>query len=118
MRAFSLQPGSIVGTGLEKYISTEQLCAAVYDSSRNLKTVPQGAATIIWCATSSQLDGAGGLYCENCDIAPLDPTDPATGWQIGDSMVHKGVMPYVVDPAAAQRLWKLSEQMLALGEWV
>jgi NAD(P)-dependent dehydrogenase (short-subunit alcohol dehydrogenase family) len=120
VRAFSLHPGSIVGTGLEKHISAEQLRAAgvideqgkpVYDPARNLKTVPQGAATIIWCATSPQLNGMGGVYCENCDIAPIDRTDPANAWQIGDSMAHRGVMPYAVDPEAARRLWKLSEQM-------
>jgi hypothetical protein len=83
----------------------------VYDPARNLKTVPQGAATIIWCATSPQLNGMGGVYCENCDIAPIDRTDPANAWQIGDSMAHRGVMPYAVDPEAARRLWKLSEQM-------
>jgi hypothetical protein len=28
------------------------------------KTPEQGAATSLWCATSPQLDGMGGLYCE------------------------------------------------------
>ncbi len=35
----------------------------------HFKTVPQGAATSVWCATSGQLDGMGGVYCEDCDIA-------------------------------------------------
>jgi len=29
----------------------------------------EGAATIVWCAVNSQLDGKGGVYCENVDIA-------------------------------------------------
>ncbi len=29
-------------------------------------------------------------------------------------MIHRGVMSYAVDPDSAQRLWKLSEQMLGL----
>ncbi len=121
VRAFSLHPGSIVGTGLEKHVSTEQLQAAgvidehgkpIYDPARNLKTVPQGAATIVWCATSPQLNGMGGVYCENCDIAPLDMTDPEVAWHISYAMNQKGVMPYAVDPASAERLWTLSEQMI------
>lgn len=121
IRAFSLHPGSIVGTGLEKYVSAEQLRAAgvidekgkpIYDPSRNLKMVSQGAATIVWCATSPQLDAMGGVYCENCDIAPLDMTAPETARQIGDAMAQKGVMPYAVDAVFAERLWKLSEQMI------
>jgi NAD(P)-dependent dehydrogenase (short-subunit alcohol dehydrogenase family) len=80
VRAFSLHPGSIVGTGLSKYLSPEVLRAAglvdqagnpIIDPANNLKTVEQGAATSVWCATSPRLDGMGGVYCQNCDIAPL-----------------------------------------------
>jgi NAD(P)-dependent dehydrogenase (short-subunit alcohol dehydrogenase family) len=72
VRAFSLHPGSIVGTGLEKHLSREELRAAgvidengkpILDPAKNLKTVEQGAATSVWCATSPQLDGMGGVYC-------------------------------------------------------
>ncbi len=56
----------------------------IIDPSRGMKTVEQGAATTIWCATSSQLDGKGGVYCENCDIASRPcpqtlPSRPASG---------------------------------------
>lgn len=70
IRAFSLHPGGIVGTGLEKYLSRGELMAAgvldeggnpIRDPARNLKTVEQGAATSVWCATSPQLNGLGGL---------------------------------------------------------
>jgi hypothetical protein len=37
----------------------------------SFKTIEQGAATTVWCATSPQLAGLGGVYCENCDIAPI-----------------------------------------------
>ncbi|RYX83218.1 SDR family NAD(P)-dependent oxidoreductase [bacterium] len=125
VRAFSLHPGSIVGTGLEKHVSREELVAAgvidengkqILDPTRNLKTVEQGAATSVWCATSSQLDGMGGVYCENCDVAPLGSEASANGWKMGDSTIHAGVMPYAVDAEAAERLWKLSEQLVRL-EW-
>src|SRR5713101_8070543 len=117
VRAFSLHPGSIVGTGLEKHLSREELQAAgvideggkpILDAAKNLKTVEQGAATSVWCATSPRLDGMGGVYCQDCDIAPLVSEEIAAN-QFGS--LPRGVMPHAVDPEAADRLWSLSEQL-------
>ncbi|MGH8156758.1 MAG: oxidoreductase [Rhodanobacter sp.] len=122
VRAFSLHPGNIAGTGLGKHLSKDELRQAgsideagnpVYDPSKNRKTVEQGAATSVWCATSPQLDSLGGLYCENVDVAPLE-TEKFGDWKIGDSLTRPGVMPYAVDPHAADKLWTLSEQLLGL----
>jgi NAD(P)-dependent dehydrogenase (short-subunit alcohol dehydrogenase family) len=120
VRAFSLHPGSIVSTGLSKYVAPEVLRAvglvdeegnAIIDPAKNLKTVEQGAATNVWCATSPQLDGMGGVYCQNCDIAPL-VTETLAANPIGSMAL--GVMPHAVDPDAADHLWRLSEQLLGL----
>jgi len=122
VRAYSLHPGSIV-TNLRRYVSDEDLQAIgvldekgkpIIDPAKNLKTVEQGAATSVWCATSPQLDGMGGLYCQDCDIAPLvsdevKRSNNATR-QVGS--IPLGVMPYAVDPEAADRLWSLSEQLI------
>lgn len=117
VRAFSLHPGSIVGTGLSKYLSPEVLRAAglvdedgnpIIDPAKNLKTVEQGAATSVWCATSPQLDGMGGVYCQNSDIAPLVSEEIAAN-QFGSMAL--GVMPHAVDQQAADRLWSLSEHL-------
>ena len=62
------------------------------------KTVEQGAATMVWAATSPQLEGMGGLYCEDCDVAPMTEKGP-------------GVRPHAVDPDAARRLWTLSVEL-------
>lgn len=70
VRAFSLHPGSIVSTDLKRYLSEEDLLTAgvideqgkpVLDPARSLKTAAQGAATSVWCATSPQLNGMGGV---------------------------------------------------------
>ncbi len=125
IRAFSLHPGSIVGTGLEKYLSRKELQAAgvidengkaILNPAKNLKTVEQGAATSVWCATSPQLNGMGGVYCENCDIAPLveDETKRNNDSVRQAGSMALGVMPYAVDPAAADRLWSLSKQLTGL----
>jgi hypothetical protein len=123
IRAFAVHPGGIVETGLAKYISQDELRAAgaidergspIFDPDRGLKTVEQGAATTIWCATSPQLDGKGGVYCEDVDIAPI--TQKTSGnTNIKDSAsgsgIKGGVMPYATDPEAAHRLWELSEKL-------
>jgi NAD(P)-dependent dehydrogenase (short-subunit alcohol dehydrogenase family) len=121
VRAFSLHPGSIVNTGLSKYLSPDLLRAAglldkdgnpIIDPAKNLKTVEQGAATSVWCATSPQLDGMGGVYCHNSDIAPR-VSDKIAANQFGSMAL--GVMPHAVDPQAADRLWHVSEELLGLA---
>ena len=65
------------------------------------KSIPQGAATSVWAASSPELEGRGGLYLEDCHIA-----EPATEDSSG------GVHDYALDSDAAQRLWELSEQLV------
>jgi len=67
-----------------------------------MKTLEQGAATSLWCATSKLLDDRGGVYCENCNIAPAVPAD---------SEALLGVRPWAIDADLAERLWRLSEEM-------
>ena len=72
-----------------------------------LKTPEQGAATSVWCATSPQLDGKGGVYCVDGDIAEVIERQALEG-------LHQdlnGVMPWAIDPDLAERLWQLSEEM-------
>jgi len=118
VRAFSLHPGSIM-TRLARHTAPEALVDMgvldengdpVLDPSRNMKTPEQGAATSVWCATSPQLDGIGGVYCENADIAPLSTAarDSAT---LTVGSFAQGVMPYAVDPDSARRLWALSTEL-------
>jgi NAD(P)-dependent dehydrogenase (short-subunit alcohol dehydrogenase family) len=110
VRAFSVHPGGIA-TDLIRNMSAEELDASgirdaagqpVIDPERNMKTPEQGAATSVWCATSPQLDGLGGVYCVDCDIAPEIP---------GDSPAVRGVRPWASNPDLAERLWRLSEQL-------
>ncbi|MFE3181859.1 hypothetical protein ACFXKR_13455 [Streptomyces violascens] len=50
-------------------------------------------------ATSPQLAHKGGVYLNDCDIAPLSQGDAP------------GVRSYAVDPEQAARLWSLSAQL-------
>jgi hypothetical protein len=60
-----------------------------------------------WCATSPQLEGKGGVYCMDVDIAELisDFTPQRLGQQ------PTGVLPWAVVPALAEQLWQLSKKM-------
>jgi NAD(P)-dependent dehydrogenase (short-subunit alcohol dehydrogenase family) len=108
VEAFSVHPGGIM-TGLQRDMDEAEMRALGWieaDGSVNarFKSVEQGAATTVWAAVSPLLTGRGGAYCEDCNIA-----EPAQerGWS--------GVRHYAVDPEIAERLWTLSEQLLAQG---
>lgn len=66
----------------------------------DFKTPSQGAATGLWAATSPLLDGRGGLYLEDCDIARVSAP--------GTAMDDGGVRAYAIDSEEAARLWELS----------
>jgi NAD(P)-dependent dehydrogenase (short-subunit alcohol dehydrogenase family) len=120
VRAFSLHPGTII-TDLARDLNDADLQA--FGVSRqtpqgevplgqsaaeggDYKAVAQGAATAVWCATSPQLEGYGGVYCENVDIAFAVPGDhPAQA---------PGVRPWAMGRIQAEELWRLSEQLTGM----
>ena len=122
IRAFSLHPGSVNGTDLGRVAPMslfQQM--GTHDENGNifpevaakLKTIPQGAATSVWCATSPQLNGIGGVYCENADVAELDEENITHNYDDPSSL--RGVKPYSVNAENAQKLWALSEAMTGMS---
>lgn len=110
VRAYSLHPGSIAGTELAREAPLELFiqmgfCDAegnmLPEVAASLKTIPQGAATTVWCATSPQLNNIGGVFCEDTDITEL---------HFGQEF-SAGVKPYSVDETNAKRLWELTEKL-------
>lgn len=112
VRAFSLHPGQIL-TDLGRHLTATEV--AVFDvmdehgkqrldPQSGLKTLEQGAATGLWCATSPLLADKGGVYCEDCNIAPFHDA----------SLGRKGVAKWAAEPAYAERLWAVSEQWTSL----
>lgn len=113
VRSYALCPGAVGETELSReapldlfqklgYVDTEGNLLPEVKAS--LKTIPQGAATTIWCATSSMLNNLGGVYCENVDVANLSSDESLIG----------GIKPYSLSKTSAKRLWKLSEEMTGL----
>ncbi|MFI7522002.1 SDR family NAD(P)-dependent oxidoreductase [Micromonospora globbae] len=101
----ALHPGAI-RTNLQRYVSDEELERMRAQTGGTAgagywKTTEQGAATSVLLAASPLLDGVGGRYFEDCQEA--GPNQPGT---------RTGYAPYAMDPEAAERLWRVSEDML------
>lgn len=112
IHAFAVHPGGIV-TDLMRHLSKDEQAAfgvvdgkaaapevqsPVMSAPMRFKTIEQGAATQVWAATNEKLEGKGGVYCEDCDIA-----------EIAEQAGARGVRPYAIDPALATKLWERSE---------
>jgi NAD(P)-dependent dehydrogenase (short-subunit alcohol dehydrogenase family) len=112
VRAFSAHPGSVV-TELARSVPEDELQAMRKALQRSdeaflRKMPPEGAATSVWCATSSALDGMGGVYCEDVDIGEPVPAD---------SKEARGVRPWIMDRDLAARLWSQSEEWTGTRRW-
>lgn len=110
IRAFSVHPGGIK-TPLQRHLTMEeQIAMGWFDKDGNpnplFKSTEEGAATSVWCAVSPLLEGEGGVYCEDCNIAAI--------W---DESMHPyvGVRRHVMDRDAAAALWTASEAMTGVA---
>ena len=105
VRAFSVHPGGIL-TPLQRHLPKEEMVALGWidedgkEIGQGFKAPQQGAATSVWAATSRLLDGLGGVYCEDCDVA-VD----------SEGRFRVGVADWATDPAQAARLWDLSVEL-------
>jgi NAD(P)-dependent dehydrogenase (short-subunit alcohol dehydrogenase family) len=114
VRAYSLHPGSIGGTELGREAPLElfqkmgfvdadgNMLLEVADS---LKTIPQGAATTVWCATSELLNGVGGVYCEDAEVAIV----------ADDNEMSAGVKRYSLDRDNAKQLWEWTQAVTGIN---
>lgn len=84
IRGYALHPGSIVGTNLAPSMTQDDLRMSglvdetgrpVIDPERDMKSAEQGAATSVFAAISPLLADIGGVYLQNCDIAPFEPSN-------------------------------------------
>jgi NAD(P)-dependent dehydrogenase (short-subunit alcohol dehydrogenase family) len=101
VRALALHPGAIM-TELGRHLVPEDIAflqSRGGSGGLQFKTVEAGAATSTFAATAPELADRGGVYLEDCGVAAINDADGALA----------GVKSYAVDPAAADRLWTLSE---------
>ncbi len=108
VRGVAIHPGGIQ-TELGRHMTPElvqQMMSSITAANAaagkpafEFKTIPQGAATSVWAATAPG-DLVGGTYCEDCHVA--ERQEEGRG----------GVRGYAIDPARADALWALSEEMV------
>ena len=111
---FSVHPGGIL-TPLQRHLQKEEMVALGWmdedgspsEMAKNFfKTTSQGASTTLWCATSPSLNGIGGVFCEDCDIAKRKN-------EVDESLQrYFGVADWAVDTEEASKLWDVTEKML------
>lgn len=110
VRSYSLCPGAVGETELAREAPVDLFQKLGYSDAEGnilpevaarLKTIPQGAATTVWVATSPLLNKIGGVYCEHADVSLLS----------SDVTAVDGVKAYSLDETHAKRLWKLSGEL-------
>lgn len=114
--SFSVHPGGIVtelGRHLDEQLRRDMATFARARAERfgdldesgqprsmAFKSVPAGAATQVWAATTSELASHNGAYLADCGLGVL-----------GANPSRNGFMPYLLDDDHAARLWTLSEEL-------
>jgi NAD(P)-dependent dehydrogenase (short-subunit alcohol dehydrogenase family) len=98
--ANALMPGAIY-TNLQRHIGGP---GSGRVPAELIKSVEQGAATSVLLAVSPLLAGVGGRYFVDCNETEVVDRRPGG--------LH-GVARYALDPANAERLWAVSEDLLA-----
>ena len=114
VEGFSVHPGGII-TPLQRHLEKEEMIALGWmdedgspsELAKNFfKSPSQGASTTLWCATSNDLNGLGGVFCEDCDIAKRKS-------EVDESLQrYFGVADWAVDTDEALKLWELSEKII------
>ena len=109
--AYSVHPGGIMtnlGRHLNDDLMNQMLDRAKERSAKSgesggmqFKSIPAGAATQVWAATSADVVGHSGMYLADCGLG-------VEGGNVG----RNGFEPYITDEARADALWALSEQLL------
>jgi hypothetical protein len=72
------------------------------------KSPEQGAATTVWGAVSKDLEGKGGRYLEDCQIA--------RAWGPDDGFWGPGYATWAYGEVKEGRLWKKSSELVGLED--
>ena len=105
----AVHPGAIAETDLARHMQAEDFEALMAmqpeGAQMTFKSLQAGAATSAWAASAPELEGRGGLYLEDCGVAGVNDSSETLG----------GYRSRALDPARAEKLWDLSEQLVGQG---
>lgn len=107
LRSYAVHPGGIM-TNLGRHLTEADIAMLMSRFSQSedqpgFKTIPQGAATSCYAATAPELEGAGGMYLEDCGQTFVN--DDLEGNQSGKRS-------WIMDADVAAKLWTLSEELV------
>jgi len=115
VKGFAVHPGGII-TPLQRHLPKEEMVALGWmqeDGSPTelvknfFKSPNQGSSTSLWCATNKRLDGIGGVFCEDCDVARRK-------CEVEESMQrYFGVADWAIDTNDSSKLWEITEKMIS-----
>lgn len=107
LHSWAVHPGGI-NTAIAQHLSQDAIDALVKDKDlgKLWKSPEQGAATTVWAALATALEGQGGKYLEDCHISK-----PWAGgqWTPGHSE-------WAYDAGDAGKLWEKSLELVGLKE--
>jgi NAD(P)-dependent dehydrogenase (short-subunit alcohol dehydrogenase family) len=109
LHAFSVHQGGIA-TDLMRHLSEEEKGPILKDEylMKVFKSPEQGAATTVWGAVSKDLEGKGGRYLEDCQIA--------RAWGPDDGFWGPGYATWAYGEVKEGRLWKKSSELVGLED--
>jgi hypothetical protein len=99
----------VIATELVRHIPTEQQAewAKDKDLANYWKSPEQGCATTVWGAVAKSLEGKGGLYLDDCQVAkeyvPTTPNHQGPGYEL-----------WAYDSENARKLWDESLKLVKL----
>ena len=105
--ANAVHPGMILtelGRHLDEADIKELMARRPDRSEMTWKSVEAGAATSVWACVAPELEGEGGLYLEDCQVAAKRESEEEV----------EGYAPWAMNPDTARKLWEVSER--AVGE--
>lgn len=107
LHAFSVMPGGIA-TGLGQFLPQEVIETWLADEEfmRAWKSPAQGAATQVWAAVGTNLEGKGGVYLEDCHVADAKV----------EGVRDVGYAKAAYDEESEKKLWEVSCKMVGVDE--
>ncbi len=114
VEGYAVHPGGII-TPLQRHLQKAEMVALGWidedgspsELAKNFfKSPNQGASTTLWCATSNDLNGLGGVFCEDCNIAKRK-SDVDKSLQR-----YFGVADWAIDTDEASKLWDITDFMI------
>ena len=113
IHGYSVMPGGIY-TPLQKHIQAEmESVRASSTYSPWMRSLEQGCATTVWAATARELEGKGGVYCENCAVAVEAPEGLD---EAGLGRLQYGYAKWAYNQEMEERLWKMSLEAVGLKD--